>query len=233
MASNWFTYRGRRLRELDRGRGLGGIVEFDLDQASYEDLQAALRRFPAHAERAALDAVDSVRARIRAEITRRFKAGLTLTPAYITRGIKSRKARLKGSTVETSITVASRRFPIGRYKFTPETFRSTRGIRVSARQRLTYRLTTQGRQFDDTPNPSSVDHPAHSRLFWAPMSSGHVGVYYRAGEGRLAPIQQQYAPSLQFWMKKDWMTDGLQEMGAHRFRERFAQEMSLYTGGGR
>lgn len=122
MAS-WNVFRGIRLRELDKKRPVGAVLpqlDFRLDAVAMRALAARFSAFPGAVEQAILLATDRTRLFTRNELVRQYKALLTLKPAYIGKGIKSRKARPVDGGAEAEVRIATSRIPLSRYGVRPE-----------------------------------------------------------------------------------------------------------------
>ena len=132
--ADWSTYRGVRLRELDRTKSLGGIpqLEIKLDEAELATFRQQLREFPGVMEAALLATTDKTRLFTRREIVKGLRPLVSLTPAYIARAVRSRKARQQGAEGATAeVRVASRRFPLIRYEVNPQTPPALKGLAAS------------------------------------------------------------------------------------------------------
>lgn len=231
MAS-WSVFRGFRLRELDKKRPVGGVLpglSFTLDPAEMEDLARSFRNFPGAVQAAIQAATDRTRQFARNQLVRQYRDLLTLKPAYISRGVKSRKARLVNGGAEAEVRIATRNIPLGRYEVRPERPPQLKGVPVAARKRVTYRLRKGGRIFGDSPR--NEDAPASaSRTFVQGMASGHIGVFYRTDRGTRGTLVQDYAPSLQYHAYADGFIKNASRLTAARFRETFTHEASRITG---
>lgn len=229
MAS-WSAFRGIRLRELDKKRAVGGVLpglSFTLDPAEMEHLAQAFRNFPGAVQAAILAATDRTRQFARNQLVRQYKELLTLKPAYISRGIKSRKARPISGGAEAEVRIATRNIPLSRYEVRPERPPQLKGVPVAARKRVTYSLRNDGRRYDDRPHEAPG---GASRLFVQGMASGHIGVFYRTGRGSQGSLVQQYAPSLQYHAHADGFLGRVNKLTTARFREVFTSEASRITG---
>ena len=225
MAS-WNVMRGRRLRELDRKSPASGVLpqmDFRLDPAQLSGIEAAMRAFPAAVRQAALLAADRARRSVRAELVRRYRRLVTLTPAYIGRGVTSKKARLTAAGAEAEIRIATKNLPLVRYRVTPERPPQLRGVSVRGRRRTSYRLRLSGRTYGDAPHGAG----AAGKLFVAAMKSGHIGVFYRTSGGK---IREEYAPSLQYHAHADGFMPAITSLAAARFERDFLDEARRITG---
>lgn len=205
---------------------MGGVLpelNFSLNQTEMSRLTAAFKAFPGAVQQAILHATDRTRQFTRNELVRQYKGLVTLKPAYIGRGIKSRKARQVRGGAEAVVRIATSTIPLSRYKVNPGGPPQLKGVSVSARRRTNYRLRLGGRVHGDMPNAPG----AAGKLFVQRMGSGHIGVYYRLKNGGLA---QQYAPSLQYHAHADGFMDHISELSAARFHETFKDEAREITG---
>lgn len=227
--SLWNRFRGVRLRELDRLRSVGNAfpgIRLTPDPAALQRMTEAFNAFPGAVEMALLAAADTTRLFARREMVRQFRALLTLKPAYISRGIKSRKGRRTADGVEAEVRIATGNIPLGRYGITPERPPQLKGVRVRDRRRVTYRLRTTGYVYGD----SSKEPDAATPLFVARMESGHIGAFYRTGKGSKGAIKQEWAPSLQYHAYANGFMANVMQLSAHRFEEVFRAEARSITG---
>ncbi len=224
--ADWSTFRGIRLRELDRKQSVDGVLpclNLTLNPAELRHLARAFQDFPGAVQAAILAATDRTRRFTRNQLVRQYKDLLTLKPAYIGRGIKSSRAKPVDGGAEAEVRIATRNIPLGRYGVSPERPPQLKGVPVAARRRTTYRLRRGGRVYDDIPREAPA---GASRLFVQGMGSGHIGVFYRH-EGS---IVQQYAPSLQYHAYADGFLERIATLSAARFRETFTDEAQRITG---
>ena len=226
----WGRFRGVRLRELDRLRPMGSalpeLVDIRLDEAGFRRMAAAFEAFPGAVYMAALEAADRTRRFARNQLVRQFRELLTLKPAYISRGIKSRKPRDTGNGIEASVLIATRNIPLGRYAIRPKRPPQLKGVRVRDRRRVTYRLRTSGPLYGDT----AFEPGAATPLFMARMKSGHIGAFYRTDKGSRGDVRQEYAPSLQYHAHADGFLPRVSNLSARRFEEIFVGEARAITG---
>lgn len=229
--ADWATYRGVRLRELDSTKSLGGIpqLEIKLDEAELATFRQQLREFPGVMEAALLATTDKIRLFTRREIVKGLRPLVSLTPAYIARAVRSRKARQGAEGATAEVRVASRRFPLIRYEVNPQTPPTLKGLAASARSRTSYRLRGSGKTYGDTPKEAPAGAGGElSSLFVQRMKSGHVGAFYRVkSSGR---IVQHYAPSVQYHMHADGFIDGIEQRSGEFFRTTLRQQMEAMTG---
>lgn len=230
--ADWSTYRGVRLRELDRTKSLGGIpqLEIKLDEAELATFRQQLREFPGVMEAALLATTDKTRLFTRREIVKGLRPLVSLTPAYIARAVRSRKARQQGAEGATAeVRVASRRFPLIRYEVNPQTPPALKGLAVSARPRTSYRLRGSGKTHGDAPREAPAGAGGElSPLFVQRMKSGHVGTFYRVKSS--GQIVQHYAPSVQYHMYADGFIDGIEQRSGEFFRTTLRRQMEAMTG---
>lgn len=227
--SRWDRFRGVRLRELDKKRSAVGVLPgltFTLDPVSLQQLTAAFSAFPAAVDMALLTATDKTRLFARNQLVRQYRELLTLKPAYISRGIRGRKARRTIWGVEAEIRIATRNIPLGRYGIRPERPPQLKGVPVKNRRRVSYRLRTTGYVYGD----SSKEPDAATPLFVARMESGHIGAFYRTGKGSKGAIKQEWAPSLQYHAYANGFMANVMQLSAHRFEEVFRAEARSITG---
>ena len=227
--SLWNRFRGVRLRELDRLRSVGNAfpgIRLTPDPASLQQMTAAFNAFPGAVEMALLAAADTTRLFARREMVRQFRELLTLKPAYISRGIKSRKGRRTADGVEAEVRIATGNIPLGRYGIAPERPPQLKGVLGRDRRRVTYRLRRSGREFGDT----AFGPGAATPLFVARMESGHIGAFYRTDKGSRGAMMQEWAPSLQYHAHADGFLPRITELSARRFEEAFRAEARGITG---
>lgn len=197
-----------------------------LDPVALRRMTAAFSAFPGAVEMALLTATDKTRLYARKELVRQFRELLTLKPAYISRGVKSRKARRSQDGVEAEVRIATRNLPLSCFDLNPDSPPQLRGVRVQDRQRVTYRLRTSGRSFGDT----AFGPGAASLLFVARTKSGHIGAFYRTGRGSRGDVMQEYAQSLQYHAHADGFLPRIVQLSAHRFEDVFRAEARSLTG---
>lgn len=227
--SRWDRFRGVRLRELDRLRSVSETlsgIRLTPDPAALQRMTEAFNAFPGAVEMALLAAADTTRLFARREMIRQFRELLTLKPAYISRGIKSRKGRRTADGVEAEVRIATGNIPLGRYGIRPERPPQLKGVRVRDRRRVSYRLRRSGRGFGDT----AFGPDAATPLFMARMASGHIGAFYRTDKGSRGAVVQEWAPSLQYHAHADGFLPRITELSARRFEEAFRAEVRGITG---
>lgn len=227
--SRWDRFRGVRLRELDTTRSATGVlpcIQFTLDAASLQRMTEAFNAFPAAVDMALLTATDKTRLFARNQLVRQYRELLTLKPAYISRGIKGRKARRTLNGVEAEIRIATGNIPLSRFALRPERPPQLKGVPVKNRRRVSYRLRTTGRNFGDT----AFGPGAATPLFVARTDSGHIGAFYRTGKGSRGALVQEWAPSLQYHAHAPGFLSRITELSAHRFEEVFRAEARSITG---
>ena len=228
MAS-WSVARGIRLRELDKKQAVSGLLpqlDFKISEAELNDLTRAFREFPGAVRAAIFKATNRTRQFTRNQMVRDFRSLLTLKPAYIGRGIKSKAARYVAGGAEAEIRIATHNIPLGRYGITPETPPRNKGVPVASRRRASYALRNSGRVYDDTPH----DAPQGAGpLFVAGMRSGHIGAFYRVGK-KDAGLKEELGPSLQYHAHADGFLENISQLTAHRFREVFTDEARSIRG---
>lgn len=203
-------------------------ITIEMDRAARRRMAAAFEAFPGAVYMAALEAADKTRRFARNQLVRQFRELLTLKPAYISRGIKSRKPRDTGDGIEANVLIATRNIPLGRYAIRPERPPRLKGVRVRDRRRVTYRLRTSGPLYGDT----AFGPGAATPLFVAQTRSGHVGAFYRTGKGSRGNMVEEYAPSLQYHAHADGFLPRVSNLSARRFEEIFVGEARAITGVG-
>lgn len=227
--SLWNRFRGVRLRELDctrsAERALPGLT-FMLDPAALQRMTAAFSAFPGAVEMALLTATDKTRLYARRELVRQYRELLTLKPAYIALGIRSRKARRSQDGVEAEVRIATSLLPLSRFALCPERPPQLKGVRVQDRQRVTYRL----RRSESVRGDTSKESEAATPLFVARTKSGHIGAFYRTGKGSKGDVKQEWAPSLQYHAHAPGFMPRIIQLTAHRFEEVFRAEARSLTG---
>lgn len=150
-----------------------------------------------------------------------FKAGI------IRKGISVGKAWWNASSIKGGVHVDTFRMPLSHYKISPLRITSTKGRLPSQYKALTYRLTKDGKPFDNTPQDEGG-----SKLFALKFKSGHYGVFYRLGGGRL-PIHEESGPSLQFFVSRGSDQERILRGADTRFRRELAHQAHHLGGGGR
>ena len=203
-------------------------ITIEMDRAARQRMAAAFEAFPGAVYMAALEAADKTRRFARNQLVRQFRELLTLTPAYISRGVKSRKPRDTGDGIEANVLIATRNIPLGRYGIRPERPPQLKGVRVRDRRRVTYRLRASGRLYGDR----AIGAGAATPLFMACMKSGHIGAFYRTDKGSRGDVRQEYAPSLQYHAHADGFLPRVSNLSARRFEEIFVGEARAITGVG-
>lgn len=171
MAS-WNAFRGVRLREPDKKRAVGGVLpelDFHLDAHAMREPAEEFREFPGAVQQAILPATDRTRRFTRNEMVRGFRRLVTLKPAYIGRGLKSRKAKPVQGGARAEVRIATGNIPLGRYGVKPERPPRLKGVPVAARQRVSYRLRLGGQLFDDAPHDAP---PARASCSCRPCPPG-------------------------------------------------------------
>lgn len=229
--ADWSKFRGSRLRELD-GKGSGGgmpPLEVRLDESELAEFRRQLAAYPGVLEAALLATTDKTRLFTRREIIKRLRGLVSLTPAYIAKAVRSRKARQGAEGATAEVRVASRRFPLIRYEVNPQTPPALKGLAAEARPRTSYRLRNSGKTYGGAPKEAPAGAGGElSPLFVQRMKSGHVGVFYRVkSSGR---IVQHYAPSIQYHMYADGMIDGIEQSAGEFFRSTLRREIEATTG---
>lgn len=230
--ADWLKYRGTRLRELDRSVSLGSALpqlEVRLDESELAEFRRRLAAYPGVLEAALLATTDKTRLFTRREIVKGMRGLATLTPAYIAKAVRSRKARQGAEGATAEVRVASRRFPLIRYAVNPQTPPELKGLAARARPRTSYRLRNSGKTYGNTPKEAPAGAAGElSPLFVQKMPSGHVGVFYRVrSSGR---IVQHYAPSVQYHMHADGFIDGIEKSAGVFFRATLRQQIEAMTG---
>lgn len=201
-------------------------IRIEMDHAARQRMAAALKAFPGAVRMAALEAADTTRVATRKEMIRQFRALLTLNPARIPRGIRSRKARETGDGVEASVRIATGNLPLSWFYLRPERPPRLKGIGVRDRRRVTWRLRASGPLHGDT----AFGPGAATPLFVARMKSGHVGAFYRTGKGSRGGLVEEYAPSLQYHAHADGFLPRISTLAARRFEDVFVSEARAITG---
>lgn len=232
MAS-WSAARGVRLRELDKTMSLSAAfpdISFEFDSGELAELSRAFSNFPGAVKAAAFEATEKARRSTRQEFVKSFRSLLTLKPAYIRRGIKSKKPKFAGDGAQAEIRIATSQIPLIRYGIHPELPPAQRGVQVQNRIAVRYRLRNAGKEYDDKPRSDLA--PTGQRLFVARMKSGHVGAFFRTGKGK-AKIVQDWAPSLQYHAYADGFMPHIEDFSRTKFKAAFLEEASKITGVGR
>jgi hypothetical protein len=227
----WEVFRGVRLRELDSGfysKKVGSLPGLDIrfDEGELADFVQSMREFPGLLKISALAAVDKTRLYARRQIVRGLIGIATLKPAYIGRAVSSKKAWFDAEGVEAEIRVASRKTPLGRYAVSPERPPQLKGIAVSARRRLTYKLRHSGKTYGDSPHRVLDNPDEFSSLFVAGMASGHIGVFGRNKYTR--DITQATSPSVQYHMYADGFMDEIRDRVSEHFLKTLRSEIAAH-----
>ncbi len=197
-----------------------------LDPAALRRMASAFSAFPGAVEMALLSAADKTRLYARKELVRQFRDLLTLKPAYISRGVKSRKSRYSAAGIEAEVRIATRNLPLSCFELNPDTPPRLKGVRVQDRRRVAYRLRTTGPLFGDTAHGPGAATP----LFVARMRTSHIGAFYRTARGSRGKVVQEFAPSLQYHAHADGFMPGIVQLTAHRFEDAFRAEARAITG---
>lgn len=229
MAS-WSAARGTRLRELDRMASLSAVfpeISFVIDKGELARLARAFSQFPGAVKAATYEATEKARRSTRNEFVRSYRALLTLKPAYIGRGIKSKKTRFAGEGAQAEIRIATSQIPLGRYGINPDLPPVQKGVAVKSRVQVRYKLRNSGKAYDDTPRSDLA--PSGQRLFVQRMQSGHVGAFFRMGKGK-AKLFQDWAPSLQYHAYAEGFLPHIEDFSRTKFRAAFIEEASKITG---
>lgn len=221
---SWPASRGVRLRELDAMSSLAGALpelSLEFDQTALDRLTRDFAAFPGAVKMALQSATEITRQATRREFVSGFRRMLTLKPAYIASGIKSRKA--KGAS-PAEIRIATGRIPLIRYAVKPELPPILKGVAVKSRPRVSYRLRSSGSAYGDSPRGENA--PSGAKLFVQRMKSGHIGVFYRAGKG----IGEDYGPSLQYHAYAEGFLPGMEAFVRKRFETAFREEAAKISG---
>lgn len=229
MAS-WSAARGLRLRELDKTAAISAAfpeISFEFDKADIAELSRAFSRFPGAIKAAMFEAAERSRRSTRNEFVRSFRSLVTLKPAYIKRGIKSKKTKFTGDGAQAEIRIATSQIPLGRYGIKPELPPKLKGVRVRDRVSVRYKLRNSGKMYDDTPRSDLA--PSGQRLFVQRMDSGHVGAFFRVDKGN-AKIVQDWAPSLQYHAYADGFMPHIEDFSRAKFKAAFLEEAGKITG---
>jgi hypothetical protein len=225
--AKWETFRGIRLRELDKQKPLGGVLpglDIRFDERLMVDLVRRMQAFPGVLEQALLAATNKTRQYARREIVKGLRGITTLTPGYIGKAVTSKKARPANGGVEAEVRVASGQMPLGRYKISPDRPPQLRGIAVSSRRRVGYKLRKSGKVYGDTPKDAGSG--GLSSLFVQAMKSGHIGVFYRVKSS--GKIVQQLAPSVQYHMFADGFVEGIEQKAREHFMNALRAEITAH-----
>ena len=194
------------------------VIEFN--ESEMAALFEKFKGYPGAIQAAILEASERARRQLRNELAREFKKQVTLKPAYIGRGIKSKKAQITGDGAQAEVKVATEQMPLANY-----------GVKLSAPsgriRKVEYKLRYSGKTYGDLPKNAIA--PPGARLFIARMKSGHVGAYFRMGKKRL-PIAQEYAPSLQYHAYIEGFLPHMEDFAQTRFKAAFLEEASKITG---
>lgn len=229
MAS-WSAARGIKLRELNKTASLSAVfpsISFEFDKAELAELSRAFSQFPGAVKAAIFEATEKSRLSTRREFVRSFRELLTLKPAYIAHGIKTRKARFAGDGAQAEIRIATSQIPLGRYGIKPELPPYQKGVSIENRISVRYKLRNSGKEYGDTPRSDLA--PSGQRLFVARMKSGHVGAFFRMGKGK-AKIVQDWAPALQYHAYADGFMPHMEDFARAKFKAAFLEEASKITG---
>lgn len=225
MAS-WSAARGKKLNELKRDMPISMVfpdISFEFNQAEIERLTKDFANFPGAVNAALASATERTRAATRREFVAGFRRLITLKPAYISRGIKSRKAKGDAQAV---IRIATSNLPLVRYAVSPELPPKLGGVSPKNRPRTSYRLRNAGGSHE---KPYSSKAPAGAKLFVQRMASGHIGVFYRTG-GPKSAISEDWGPSLQYHAYADGFLPRIEKFARSRFETAFLEEVKKISG---
>ncbi len=226
------TARGTRLRELDFDRSLGTVLprlSISLDEKELADLTRRLGAFPGLLERSLLAATNRTSTYLRRQIVTGLRGIATLTPASIGRAVRRRAARDESGRVQAEVRVAGYRIPLSRYAVRPERPPRLKGVAVSARQRISYKLRQRGESYGDR---SHEDDTGLSSLFVQHTRSGHTGVFYRVkgarGKNARTRIKEEFGPAVQYHMYADGFIDSLEQRGRAYFMQQLRAEIKAH-----
>lgn len=222
MAS-WSAARGMKLNELKRDMAIGMVfpaISFEFNASEIARLTRDFAQFPGAVKAALADATEKTRAATRREFVSGFRSMLTLQPAYISRGIKSKKARGDG---QAEIRIATSTIPLIRYGVKPALPPKLKGISPKNRPRTSYKLRNSGGSHE---KPYAKKAPVGAKLFVQRMNSGHIGVFYRDGDS----ISEDWGPSLQYHAYAEGFLPRIESFARSRFETAFLDEVKKIAG---
>lgn len=225
--ANWNDSHGIRLRELDRARGIGAFmpeITINLDSRELAKAMAALKKIPGALQQVICSAIDSARIAARNTMKKKLTSIVTLKPAYVNKGIKSKKAKAIGTSgAEAEIKVATSLIPLIRFDVNPLAPIRQYHLPVKGREKVSYEMQ-RGNRYQNI----AYDAPANaSKLFTAKMRSGHLGVFYRVGKRKMV---EQKGHSLQYYVKAPGVIPEVSEAASDRFNASFRAEASKIVG---
>lgn len=206
-------------------------INFDIDRASMDAFSKAFKEMPGNVEVSMGESIKKTQRYLRREVVKELKSHTTLMPKYISKGVKSERIRKDGMSITGVLRIASKGIPLIRYEVNPQNPVSLRGVAISNRKRLQYKLEKNGKTF-------SGDSPTHqlkmqgmgsfSKAFTQHMpSSGHVGVFFR--HKNTGKLMEAYGPSLQFFMYDDDLNNSCNKKAHEYFMQEFPKDFYALT----
>lgn len=202
-------------------------LKLDYSEGAIRAELTALAAIPGAERKAIARSVNRALLGTRTDLVADLRGRTVFLAKYIRKGISVGKAWWNASAIKGGVRVDTFRMPLSRYKISPLRITSTKGRLPSQYKGLTYRLTKGGKSFDNTPQDGGG-----SKLFALRLKSGHFGVYFRHGSGRL-PVHEETGPSLQFFVSRAADQTRILRGADSRFRTELAHQAHHLGGGGR
>ena len=202
-------------------------LKLDYNEGKIRAELSSLASIPGAERKAIARAVNRALLGTRTDITADLRQRTVLKAAIIRKGIAVNKAWWGASSVSGSVHVGSGHLDLTEYKVLPLRITAQKGRLPAKYKPLSYRLTRGGKRFDNT-----AQDPNGSKLFTIQLKSGHLGVYYRLGAGRL-PIHAETGPSLQFFLSRGGDQARIMAGAESRFRKELSHQVAHLGGGGR
>ena len=213
-------------------------ISFEMDQASLDAFNRALQEMPGSVDISMLESLKKTQRHLRREVVKGLKKNTTLDPKKISQSVKAERVRRDGGSILGILRIASGPLPLINYDVNPSTPQRLKGIAISRRKRLSYRLQKGGTSFSgETAKEYHFSKSNHfaggadnfSQAFTQHMpGSGHIGVFFR--DKTTQKMKQAYGPSVQYFMHDDDLLKSLNLETEKRFLQEFKNDFQELTG---
>ena len=164
-------------------------VEIKIDPKEVERAFKRLEKVPYALQRAILPAVTEVLGGVKSNLAAHLTSEVPLAKKAAGKAVKLGRTSVSGGFIRGEVNVSSRMIPLVDYDAKPQTITARKGVRSSNWPDFTYSLR-RGQRRGGRSRIEGISLP-----FIARMSSGHLGVYYRASK---TSIKQAYGPTVQY-----------------------------------
>lgn len=193
-------------------------IDFDIDSNTERKIIETLKNYPANMKDVIMRTLAESQKETKKAMRLHFQQSVYISKMVIAKAIKTKSPSWTGESAVAEIRVCTRRQKLVKAaEIISWGSVNMRGIPIRNRQRVRYRLMKGGRIFGDISHSDASDA---SRLFPATMKAGHKGIWWaKKSTGKIGG--EEFAPSLQFYMRIPGFESKMDTIAADSFSKHF------------